>query len=442
MNEHSTQEHGGQRPVRRVRRKKTPWQKFREAYLPFVIVMVGIILIIALIVGIVKLAAGGSDNESTIPEQTMDTSPISHEGDKDVDGLLGEAAALASQYDYDAAIAALENSGSADSRVKEILDQYTRERDALVVWPNNTEVPHISFQQLVADTARAFDGDSKSTDYKDYNLTISEFKGILQQLYANGYVLVSTDDIARSDADGKYKATEILLPDNRKPIMMSLIPAHYSLDMAGDGFPRRLMVGENGQITCEYIDSAATRLQGGYDFVSILEEFLAEHPDFSYKGARAILGLCDDADPLGYDPKDPAELESMKEVIRCLKETGYEFASFTYGGIRYGDADSQDVAEDVDKWKTAYGDLLGGTTILIYAGGSDLLEYEGAKYETLYNAGFRFFVGMDNNAESWGMITDNYVRQSRRTINGVRITQNADLVDDLFDAKQILDDAR
>lgn len=439
MSEHNTQEYGNPRPTRRVRRKKTPWQKFKEAYLPFVIVLAGIVLIIALIVGIVKLASGGSDHEPTIPEQTMDQTSEPEE-DEDTEELLAAAEQLALGYEYDAAIALLEDSGSSDSRVAAILGQYEQERDALVVWADNTDVPHISFQPLVVDTNRAFDGDSASADYKDYNLTVHEFQAILEQLYANGYVLVSSADIAAPDAEGKYKATDICLPTNRQPLMMSLIPAHYSLDAAGDGFPRCLMVGDDGKITCQYIDETASRLQGAYDFVTILEAFIAQHPDFSYKGARAILGLCDDADPLGYDPAKDAE--SLKAVVDCLKKTGYEFASFTYGGIRYGDADARDVAADVEDWENAYGEILGETTILIYAGGSDLLEYEGAKYEALYNAGFRFFVGMDNSATSWGMITDAYVRQDRRTINGVRITQDADLVDDLFQASEILDEAR
>ena len=129
-------------------------------------------------------------------------------------------------------------------------------------------------------------------------------------------------------------------------------------------------------------------------------------------------------------------------MVQCLKDTGYEFASFTYGGVRYGDVADQDVESDVAKWEQTYEPFLGDTTILIYAGGSDLLEYSGAKYQALHDAGFRFFVGMDNDVTSWGKITDDYVRQDRRTINGIRITEDQDLVDDLFNANQILDKAR
>ena len=41
-------------PVRRKRRKKTPWQKFKEAYLPLILVLVGLAVVVALIIGLVK----------------------------------------------------------------------------------------------------------------------------------------------------------------------------------------------------------------------------------------------------------------------------------------------------------------------------------------------------------------------------------------------------
>ena len=86
--------------------------------------------------------------------------------------------------------------------------------------------------------------------------------------------------------------------------------------------------------------------------------------------------------------------------------------------------------------------MLGEVNILIYAGGSELVEYEGAKYDALYAAGFRYFCGMNNNVTSDGQITDNYVRQARRTINGTRITEDADLVEDLFDANTVVSSDR
>lgn len=424
---------------RRRRRKKTKMQIFKERYLPLLVLLLGAILVIALIVGLVKLAFRGGGNENTIPAITVPSTEAPGPG---ADEVLNPAKVMASQYDYDGAIALLEGYTGEDSRIQTTIDEYNTAKATLVPWSDNTKIPHISFQNLIVDTDRAFDGDSASEGYADYNLTTEEFTAILQQLYDNGFVLVSMTDIAGADDAGTFAAKTISLPSGKKPIVISFIPAHYTLDRAGDGFARRLMIGDDGKIAAEYIDASATRQYGAYDPVSILEGFLTEHPDFSYHGARMILGVNGESEPLGYDITNEEQVPEFKKVAQHLMDLGYEFASFTHDGLRYGDAEDADVATDVKAWEDCYTDLLGDVQILVYAGGSDLLDYQGTKYDALYGAGFRYFVGMDNDTEAWGEITDKYARQDRRTINGTRITEDKDLVDDLFDAGKVVSSKR
>ena len=89
-------------PVRRKRRKKTPWQKFKEAYLPLILVLVGLAVVVALIIGLVKLVSRTpAPQESNSSEsQTLPT-----EGENQA--LLDQAAILAAQYDYDGALTLL-----------------------------------------------------------------------------------------------------------------------------------------------------------------------------------------------------------------------------------------------------------------------------------------------------------------------------------------------
>ena len=163
-----------------------------------------------------------------------------------------------------------------------------------------------------------------------------------------------------------------------------------------------------------------------------------QHPDFSYRGARAILGISGDPSPLGYDLTDETEQASARKVALCLLNTGYEFASFTYDGIGYGEASEEEVAQDVKQWKETLEPVLGPVSILFYANGSDLASYEGAKFQTLYEGGFRYFCALDSSVPSWVQIENTYVRQARRTINGTRITEEAGQVADLFDATKII----
>lgn len=89
-----------------------------------------------------------------------------------------------------------------------------------------------------------------------------------------------------------------------------------------------------------------------------------------------------------------------------------EFASFTYDGIGYGEASEEEVAQDVKQWKETLEPVLGPVSILFYANGSDLASYEGAKFQTLYEGGFRYFCALDSSVPSWVQIENTYVRQA------------------------------
>lgn len=430
-------------PVRRKRRKKTPWQKFKEAYLPLLVLLLGLVLVIMLIVGLVKLIFSDKEPASDqIPDNTTSAPTLPTEPQGEAAQVLSEAAALASGYDYEGAIALLEGYAGKDEQVAAQLETYKTTLDSMKAVADSAVVTQISFQPLIADPARAFDGDENADYYNRNNLTVDEFKAILEQLYAKGFVLVSQKQMAAADDTGKFVAGSIRLPEGKKPLVMSQVPSHYLKDQAGDGFADRLVVGENGQITSEYTDAQGTKSQGAYDFVSVLEEFIALHPDFSYRGARAVLAFSGAKDPLGYDLTNQEEAAQAKAVVEALRGKGYAFASFTHGEISYADSTAQEIEKDVQSWKTTYGELLGPVDILIYAGGSELEEYSGEKFDVLMNAGFRYYSGMNNADTAWGKMGDNYLRQDRRTINGTRILENADMVADLFDAASVVSGSR
>ena len=92
---HDTQDYYDRPPVRRKRRKKTPWQKFKEAYLPLLLLLLGIAAIIALIIGGVKLISRNDKTDPSVGAATGQTTPSNEENQT----LLAEAAILAAQYD-------------------------------------------------------------------------------------------------------------------------------------------------------------------------------------------------------------------------------------------------------------------------------------------------------------------------------------------------------
>ena len=100
--------------------------------------------------------------------------------------------------------------------------------------------------------------------------------------------------------------------------------------MDGDGFASKIVIGEDGRPTCEMKLEDGTTATGSYDLVPLLNDFIDEHPDFSYKGAKAIIALTGYEGILGYrtassyseSPDYESEREQAAKVAQCLRDDG------------------------------------------------------------------------------------------------------------------------
>lgn len=136
--------------------------------------------------------------------------------------------------------------------------------------------------------------------------------------------------------------------------------------------------------------------------------------------------------------------KDAREVADALRAEGYTIASHSYGHLTYGDISPERLAGDAQKWNDQIAAVIGETDVLLYPFGSDIAgveAYKGAKFDTLYGLGFRYFCNVDS-AKHWVQIHDGYVRQGRRNIDGYRMYYQPNLLDDLFDTKTVWDDTR
>ena len=90
--------------------------------------------------------------------------------------------------------------------------------------------------------------------------------------------------------------------------------------------------------------------------------------------------------------------------------------------------------------------ILGAVDILVYPYGDDIYDsmatvYDGDKFNTLYNAGFRIFVGMDNMGNST-QVNNAYFRQTRRWVTGAKMTYTSENFTDLFNPAEVLNNQR
>ncbi len=437
------------------------------------LVIVGVLAIACAVCAILlirKTFFTKSDTAEVI-EETPETAAPEDDQDDDlsivmasgIDSLLEEADLLAMGYDYDAAIELLSTSEYArDSQVLAAIAGYEDIKSTLVR-QDTSEITHVFFHSLIIDNSKAFDGDGDSDGYNKVMTTKSEFEKIIQSMYDRGYVLVRIHDIAHEETDEngvtRMVAGDIMLPPGKKAFVMSEDDVCYYDYMIGDGFATRMVVGEDGKPTCEMTLDDGSVVVGDYDLVPILEHFIEEHPDFSYKGARAIIAVTGYQGILGYrtDPdyedKNPnieQDREDVKLVVQSLRDNGWELASHTYGHMNFSTRSLDDIKKDTEKWDKYITPLLGDVDILLYPYGADIGDWHAydnsnAKYVFLHDHGFRYFCNVDSN-QYWVQLGTDYLRQGRRNLDGQRMyydlpeaNPTKDHLSDLFDVTEVFD---
>ena len=470
-----------------VRRKKpvSKWKRILRKYWPPI--RFGL-LVLALIAMIWLCAAGlgklfGGRARPSDPDAIQTTKPAVTEPSQDqlqmmADALLAQTDAIAAGYDYQKAIMILQAFPYFEQfpALQEAVSRYEQEDSQLVTYSNMYEITHVFFHSLVVDVDRAFDGEFTQAGYNQYMTTIDEFVGMMEQMYAKGYVLVSPYDVAYevTDEQGtRFVYGDIRLPAGKIPFIMSQDDVNYYgymigeqdgsgdipayADKTGDGFATRLVVGEDGFPTCEYMDENGNITYGDYDLVPVLETFIREHPDFSYHGARAVLGMTGYEGVFGYRTNPnyiPAmgqeafdrEVEAAKEVAQCLRDHGWILASHSYGHPAYGVIDADRVATDSGKWEDTVQPVIGDCDVILYPNGSDVAgteqyTFDNAKFKTLYEHGYRYFFNVDG-SKYWNQLGENYYRGGRRNLDGYRMYYNPGMLSDLFDVASVFDPAR
>lgn len=456
-------------------------------------VILGILLLV-LVGGLVLLTSqmsGGknkNNNQTPVPtgEAGNDAEPTEEPEKPKKDQLMAEAELLATQYDYDAAITMLQNisEDEKDADIVKKIAEIQQTKDSCVPM-NLSQVTHVFYHSLVVDPEKGFAGnDSTAAGFKQWMTTVDEFNAITQSMYDNGYVLVRLRDLVEetADADGTvhFKQAQIMLPPGKKAFVMSMDDLCYYHSYDNRGIASKMVLDENGKPICEYKQADGTVVTGAYDYVPLLDKFIEEHPDASYRGAKAMIALTGYNGILGYrtdgvydaahntDPERyyleadqkawlaehpnfdwEQECAEAKKVAEAMKADGWEFASHTWGHVKIGEADMARIKRDTQRFKQYVDPLIGGTDTIIFAHGQDLAGPEdystsNEKFSYLKSEGYNFYCNVDS-SQYWLQIKDNYLRMGRRNLDGYRLWYDAhgeNKTSDLFDAAQVLDKRR
>ena len=452
----------------RRRRRKSRSQIFKEVYLPPLLVCVCLIMVLTFVIGSLSNVIERHQIDKQNQQSQLDAS-ISHAEQLAAQGeqVLTEAEALAAGYDYDKAIEKLESIGDLTQHpeVAAKRAEYENAKNSLIEYKDPTLIPNLSFHVLIEDMTRAKQDAELGGSYNKNFVTTGEFSKILNQLYTNGYVLVDFNSFiaANTDLDGnqKFMIDPILLPEGKKPVMLTETMVNYfeymvdsdgdhKADAKGDGFANKLVVDGNGDIKAEYIDAAGQTLVGNYDFVPILEDFIAEHPDFCYRGARAILAVTGHEGVFGYRCNTSyistisqqyydEQVAGAKAITDALRDKGYTIACFTYKNDAYGKLSVAQIQADMQSWTSQVVNVIGPVDTFVFARASRLTEYGASSnaFQVMYTSGFRYFIS--NDATPYTEVNDTYVRQNRLMVTGENMQHKSSMFTGLFDTNAVLE---
>ena len=474
----------------RIRRAK----RRRQVLIGKMIIGVLVLIIAALCVFLVKDLLGGKkktpgqttkttesiaepvQNEisETEPKES-ETEPITESVD-----VMAQAELMAAQYNYDGAIELLKNSSEygTNTEMQSAVQKYEQTKASCVEYPID-QVTHVFYHSMIVDTNRAFGkgaGDATTDGLNQVMTTMNEFEKITQSMYEKGYVMVSLHDMCNVDENGNVTRGKILLPEGKKPFVLSQDDVSYYHYQDGYGLADKLLIDENGKVKNQYTDADGNVLIGDYDMIPWIDSFVEEHPDFAYHGHKGVIALTGYNGILGYrtdiayktgenldayqqkwldenpDFDYDKECGEAKRVADAMKASGWEFASHTWGHINVTDASLDKLQTDTTKWKNYVEPLVGDTDIVIFAFGADLGDWMGystgnEKFNYMKNQGFNIFCNVDSN-QYWvqfGSDVQNggqYMRQGRRNLDGYRMYYNPEMLEDLFDARAVFDPAR
>jgi len=268
----------------------------------------------------------------------------------------------------------------------DILDQYyikAYDFQKRIENPNLIEyhgpIRHVFFHSLIVYPQLAFDGDRMSLGYNKWMTTVKEFKLMLNNFYKKDYVLIDINLlIDEYEENGKKlikKPIKLMLPEGKKPLIISIDDVNYLSYTENDGFADKLVLDENGDVATlvKNLEGKKVITRDG-DVVPILDDFIKAHPDFSFNGAKGIIAVTGYEGLLGYptqklDSKEYAKnVIAVKRVVKKLKDTGWLFASHSYThdeGFLYDTISLDFLKYDSQKWKKEVGSLLGKVNIFI-----------------------------------------------------------------------------
>ena len=302
-----------------------------------------------------------------------------------------------------------------------------------VTWRRPVE--HLFFHPLVSDPTRTFHGPD-GRGFRDYFVTVGEFRRILDELERHRYVLV---DIERA-VSGTLR-----VPVGRTPLVISVDDLNYYDYMRATGPAYRLALDGDGNVAVALRDRDGRhpRLSHTAEIVPILDRFVARHPDFSVGDAKGVIALTGYEGVLGERTNESGARDVTRRrararaVVARLAATGWRFASHSWGHLDHARRTLAAIRADAGRWRRDVEPLVGRTDIYVYPFGATPPDATRAMLHREF--GFRVFCTIDVRATTTHV--DGVVVMARRHVDGLAFAgQRANLAP-MFSVERVIDRA-
>jgi hypothetical protein len=354
--------------------------------------------------------------------------------------LLEQADYLFRGYYYDEAISLLNsNENLINEQTTELIEKINYEKNNLVLYEDT--IQHIFFHSLVLYPEHLFPDLNKHGGlYASGFAYQRELHRILPQLLERGYVLYNINDVFGKDEDGIMKQKEVYLPPGKKPLILSVDDPSYHY---GVGFANKMIVDKNGELATEVVTpEGKTIITNDGDVELVVNNFVKEHPEFSFRGAKGIVATTGYLGFMGHKLKTEESRQQAKAVADKLKETGWLMASHSFGHNHAGfwgpGSKPENIAYDTWEWRTIIEPIVGRTNLFLAPFGIVLPEESMA---VLLRNGYDIYCSVNLKQETY--VYNKYALMSRTEIGGYVFEFIKETIDELFfDVESVKDKHR
>ena len=390
----------------------------------------------------------------TISENILFSTNKSTEPANDKSGISAEAATQKNISDR-APIQGKIAEDTDEYAVENTVEHYAEDiaegaaQDIVELYPYTGLIENIFFHPLIAYPDKAFDNDGHMKSMDDYFVTADEFHKILQELYARDYILIDISlsyDVIDQEGIRLLKKKQLMLPEGKKPLVLSVDDMNYYKYMKENGTIHKLILDNEGNIAAlTYNEDGTGSITYDNAIVPVLENFIKEHKDFSFMGARGIIALTGYRGVLGYNTHEPqaanyeTEKADAQAVINRLKELGWTFASHGYYHYDTAAISFQKLEADTAKWFNEVGSLVGATDLYIYPFGS-VPGIKSHNFRYLIDRGFNAHFGVASLSSYY--LESSFVLMDRIHVDGIYFRSKYGKASHLFDVAAIIDNMR